>query len=170
MQSYLKYKAYYDRKAKAAPLRTKDIFFILNRKPTRKQQKHPSENSDGLVLIRSKMSYRTITIMSADWAQRQSNYFIVFDYENTLHKLRLRIILSEKVIGKKKIHSLLKMTYMPTLGTLILDKIHFMLNTKLMISKKTRLKMNLLLYLKYTTLPPPKIFETVGGPQQTKLL
>ena len=32
MQSYLKYTAYYDRKAKAAPLTTEDYCFILNAK------------------------------------------------------------------------------------------------------------------------------------------
>ena len=32
MQSYLKYKAYYDRKAKASPLETTDNCYILNPK------------------------------------------------------------------------------------------------------------------------------------------
>ena len=41
MQSYLKYKAYYDRKAKAAPLTTQDYCFILNRKAVTQATKKP---------------------------------------------------------------------------------------------------------------------------------
>ena len=60
MQSYLKYKAYYDRKAKAAPLETTDYkqtttdsrqTFLIP-KLILKQQKYHSENSDGVVPIR----------------------------------------------------------------------------------------------------------------------
>ena len=41
MQSYLKYKAYYDRKAKAAPLTTEDYCFILNPKAGTQATKIP---------------------------------------------------------------------------------------------------------------------------------
>ena len=41
MQSYLKYKAYYDRKAKAAPLTTEDYCFILNPKTDTQATKIP---------------------------------------------------------------------------------------------------------------------------------
>ena len=41
MQSYLKYKAYYDRKAKAAPLTTEDYCFILNPKADTQATKIP---------------------------------------------------------------------------------------------------------------------------------
>ena len=41
MQSYLKYKAYYDRKAKAAPLTTADCCFILNPKADKQATQIP---------------------------------------------------------------------------------------------------------------------------------
>ena len=41
MQSYLKYKAYYDRKAKAAPLETTDYCYILNPKADTQSTKIP---------------------------------------------------------------------------------------------------------------------------------
>ena len=41
MQSYLKYKAYYDRKAKAAPLTTTDYCYILNPKADTQATKIP---------------------------------------------------------------------------------------------------------------------------------
>ena len=41
MQSYLKYKAYYDRKAKAAPLQTTDYCYILNPKADTQATKIP---------------------------------------------------------------------------------------------------------------------------------
>ena len=41
MQSYLKYKAYYDRKAKAAPLTTTDYCYILNPKADTQATKYP---------------------------------------------------------------------------------------------------------------------------------
>ena len=41
MQSYLKYKAYYDRKAKASPLETTDNFYVLNPKADTQATKIP---------------------------------------------------------------------------------------------------------------------------------
>ena len=47
MQSYLKYKEYYDRKAEAAPLKQNDYCFILQPIADHKDRKFPSENTDG---------------------------------------------------------------------------------------------------------------------------
>ena len=80
MQSYLKYKAYYDRSAKAAPLTTEDCCFILNPKADTQATKIPSRDFRWVALIKSRKSYRTITTMSADWAQIKPNYCIAFDY------------------------------------------------------------------------------------------
>ena len=41
MQSYLKYKEYYDRKAKAAPVSEQDFYFILQPKPDNQVSKIP---------------------------------------------------------------------------------------------------------------------------------
>ena len=41
MQSYLKYKDYYDRKAKAAPLKEKDFWFVLQPKADNQASKIP---------------------------------------------------------------------------------------------------------------------------------
>ena len=68
------------------------------------------------------------------------------------------------MIGKKKIHSLPKMIYMHTLGTLIMDQALVIQNAQPMISKKTQLNMNLFLSLKYTALPPsPENSQNGGG-------
>ena len=82
MQSYLKYKAYYDRKAKASPLTTEDYCFILNPKADTqaKPRRYPFVNFVGLVPIKLKKSYSTIIILFADWAQKTQ----------LLHRIRLR--------------------------------------------------------------------------------
>ena len=49
MQSYIKYKRYYDKKAKASPLEEKDYCFILQPKADHQGQKYRSVTSDGLV-------------------------------------------------------------------------------------------------------------------------
>ena len=70
MQSYLKYKAYYDRRAKASPLTTEDFWFILNPKADTQATKiFRWVNFVGSVPIKLKKSYRTIIILFADWAQ-----------------------------------------------------------------------------------------------------
>ena len=48
MQSYLSYKAYHDRKAKAAPLETTDYCYIHNPKADTQATRNFSENSDGV--------------------------------------------------------------------------------------------------------------------------
>ena len=62
IQSYLKYEAYYNRKAKAAPLETRDHF----------------ENSDSVDRIKKKKCSLTITILSGDLEQIKRNYYTVF--------------------------------------------------------------------------------------------
>ena len=52
MQSYPNYKAYHDRKAKAAPLETTDYCYILNQRLIHRRQKYHSENSDAVVHIK----------------------------------------------------------------------------------------------------------------------
>ena len=54
MQSYLKYKDYYDRKAKAAPLKEKDFCFILQPKADNHGSQFRLETTDGLALCHSK--------------------------------------------------------------------------------------------------------------------
>ena len=51
MQSYLKYKEYYDRKAKAAPLKQNDYCFILQPIADHQGSKFHSVNIDGPDLI-----------------------------------------------------------------------------------------------------------------------
>ena len=144
MQSYLKYKAYYDRRAKASPLTTEDFWFILNPKADTQATKiFRWVNFVGSVPIKLQKSYRTINILFADRAQIKPNYFTALDYENTLHKLLLQIILPEKPTGRKRTHLSLKMTYMPMLGTVILALVHSILTTKTVINKKTQWNMNL---------------------------
>ena len=89
-------------------------------------------------------------------------YSTAISYENTFRKLLLRLILFEKLSGKRKIHPLPKMTYMPTLGILSSDRARLMLSMELMINKKTQLSMNLLLNPNYTALTPPTILKAVG--------
>ena len=48
MQSYIKYKGYYEKKAKASPLKEKDYCFILQPKLTTKGQRYRSVTSVGL--------------------------------------------------------------------------------------------------------------------------
>ena len=48
MQSYPKYKAYFDWKAKAAPLATTDYCYIFNPKVDTQATNIPFENSDGV--------------------------------------------------------------------------------------------------------------------------
>ena len=62
MQSYLKYKAYYDRKANSSPLETTDYCYILNPKAdTQATKKKHFVNLDGRVLTKSKKSFLIIT-------------------------------------------------------------------------------------------------------------
>ena len=150
MQSYLKYKAYYDRKAKASPLTTEDYCFILNPKADTQATKIP---------------FRDFRWVGPYWS-----YSTAFDYENTLHKLLSPIILSEKLTGRERILLSLKMIHMPMLGTVILAAVHSILTTKPVINRKTQWNMNLLLNQKYTTLPPSINQKIVGGSELDNLL
>ena len=60
MQSYLKYKAYYDRNAKAAPLTTTEYCYILNPRADTQATKIPRVSLDR-PLTKLKKSYLTIT-------------------------------------------------------------------------------------------------------------
>ena len=62
MQSYLKYKEYYGRKAKAAPLQERTIVLFFNRKRIVKALKYHLETAGGLVPLLFKKSYRTTII------------------------------------------------------------------------------------------------------------
>ena len=55
-------------------------------------------------------------------------YSTAINYEKTFRKLLLRLILFEKLSGKRKIHPLPKMTYTPTLGILRSDRARLMLS------------------------------------------
>ena len=60
MQSYLKYKAYYDRKGKAAPLTTQDYCLILNPKADTQATKIPFRELRWVGPNKIEKSYRTI--------------------------------------------------------------------------------------------------------------
>ena len=154
MQSYLKYKAYYDRKAKASPLTTEDSCFILNPKADTQATKIPFRE------------FRWVGPYKIEKVLPNNNYIVRrlgTKKTQLLHRIRLRkytpqapsqTILSEKLTGKKKIHLSLKMIYMPMLGAVILAVVHSILTTKAVINKKNWWNMNLLLNQKDTTLPP----------------
>ena len=62
MQSYLKYKEYYDIKARAAPLQKKTTVLFFNHKRIAKPPKYHSEITGGLALSLCKKNFRIITI------------------------------------------------------------------------------------------------------------
>ena len=137
MQSYLKYKAYYDRKAKALPLTTGDYCFILNPKANTQATKTPFRE------------FRWVGPYKVEKVLPNNNYIVRrlgTNKTQLLHSIRLRIYIPQAPLAdnfvresdwQKKIYLSLKMTYMPTLGTQILDRAHLTLTMKLMISKKT---------------------------------
>ena len=61
MQSHLKYREYYDRKARAAPLKEKDFWLSYNLKRTTKDLKSHLTIIGGLVLTLSKRHYLMTT-------------------------------------------------------------------------------------------------------------
>ena len=82
MQSYLKYKAYYDRKAKAVPLTTEDYCFILNSKADTQATKIPFRKFRWIGPYKVKK-----VLQNNNLAQTKPNFFIVLDYANTYHRL-----------------------------------------------------------------------------------
>ena len=148
MQSYLKYKAYYDRKAKAAPLTTEDYCFILNPKADTQATKIPFREFRWVGPYKVEKVLPNNNYIVRRLGTNKHNFYIVLGYENSYHKHRLQTIMLEKPNGKKKIHLFRKMTYMPILGTLILEQVLLTLTQKLVNSKRTRLNTSLLLNLK----------------------
>ena len=81
MQSYLKYKAYYDRKAKAAPFETTDYFYILNPKPDTQATKIPFRD------------FRWYGPNKVEKALSNNNYFVRrlgTNKTQLLHRIRVR--------------------------------------------------------------------------------
>ena len=86
MQSYLKYKAYYDRKAKAAPLTTEDYCFILNPKADTQATKIPFRE------------FRWVGPYNVEKVLPNINYIVRrLGTNNTqlLHRIRLRIYIPQ---------------------------------------------------------------------------
>ena len=80
MQSYLKYKEYYDRKAKAAPLNENDFCFILQ--PEADNQKHRSGITVGLILTKLEGSYPKTIILSGVCIQTKRRYYTESDWKS----------------------------------------------------------------------------------------
>ena len=81
MQSYLKYKAYYDRKAKASPLETTDYWYILNPKVDTQATKIPFRE------FRWRCSYKVEKVLP------NNNYIVRrlgTNETQLLHRIRLR--------------------------------------------------------------------------------
>ena len=84
MQCNLYHKAYYDREAKTAPLKTEDYCFILNPKANTHATTIPFGEIRWLVRIKSKRSYRTITIIPTDLAPTNAT-FLYYPIREILH-------------------------------------------------------------------------------------
>ena len=76
MQAFIKYKAYYDKKAKASELKQTDMYTCYNRKRLIKAAKFHSQNFDGLARILSKKYYQTVIIWYAKLALTRRKCFI----------------------------------------------------------------------------------------------
>ena len=61
------------------------------------------------------------------------------------------------VMFKKVTHFFLKMTCVPTIGTLTLDLCHMLLSRKKLTNQRTKLKMNRFVNPKYNTHPPASL-------------
>ena len=83
MQSYLKYKEYYDRKAKAAPLKRNDYCFILQPIADHQGSKIRSENTGGLGLTLWKKICRMKTTLSKNFILIKRKFYNELDYVNT---------------------------------------------------------------------------------------
>ena len=168
MQSYLKYKAYYDRKAKASPLETTDYCYILNPKADTQATKIPFRE------FRWQGPYKVEKVLP------NNNYIVRrlgTNKTQLLHRFRLRKFTPHALladifvlnpIGKKMIKcQWLMMTYMLNHGTQTLDLIPS--KTVLRIIHKTLMILNmyLLKHLKVATLPPSNFQKTVGEPSGT---
>ena len=112
--------------------------------------------------MKSKRFSRKRTIFFKDSAQTKRNSIIVSEYGNTIRKLLLRITLSEELNCKKTIPLSLKMFYMPTLVTLILNQVILILKWNTVTSTRTQLNTNLLSNPKFYGRPPTIVLKKVG--------
>ena len=101
MQSYLKYKKYYDRKAKAAPLEQGDFCFILQPLLTIRVPKSLFENSDGLDFMSSKRSSLMENILYASLIRTKRKFYTGYALEKTL------LILLYKLFALKAFYKLM---------------------------------------------------------------
>ena len=76
MQTYIKYEAYYDKKANASKLNSADYVYILQPKADYQGAKFPLQIFGGLEIILLKRCYRTINIWYAIMAPKRRKYFI----------------------------------------------------------------------------------------------
>ena len=86
MQSYLKYKAYYDRKEKASPLKTQDYCFILNTKADTQATKIPFRE------------FRWVGPYKTEKGLPNNNYIVRrlgTNKTHLLHRIRLRIYIPQ---------------------------------------------------------------------------
>ena len=139
MQSYIKYKKYYDKKAKASPLKEKDYCFILQPKADHQGSKIPFRDFRWIGPYLVEKFYRTIIPLSGNLIQTKLKSYTESASENTtlknllkttIRKLngRLTIVsLSHKMIyiqlhGKRNLVDtyLIFLSYIPTLTQLIL--------------------------------------------------
>ena len=139
MQSYIKYKKYYDKKAKASPLKEKDYCFILQPKADHQGSKIPFRGFRWIGPYLVEKSYRTIITLCGNLIQTKLKSYtesasesIILKYllKTTIRKLdgRLTIIsLSHKMIytqlhGKRNLVDtyLISLSYTLTLTQLIL--------------------------------------------------
>ena len=113
MQSYIKYKEYYDRKAKAAPLKENDYCFVLycSRKRIITHQKSHSVIIGGSDNLYSKKFYLTKVILYDESIQTRLKYCIGFALKSLSPTNRLRTISENSRYSLMKRLSIRKMTY-----------------------------------------------------------
>ena len=92
MQSYIKYKVYYDRKAKAAPLKENDYCFVLQPKRIIKDQKSHFMIIGGSDHFQSKKFYLTKIMLYDESIQTRLKYCIGFVLKSLSPTNRLRTI------------------------------------------------------------------------------
>ena len=132
MQSYLKYKEYYDRKAKAAPLQQNDHCFILQPIADHQGSKIPFREYDGSVRMLLKRFCRMKVISSGNLIQTKHKSYTAFDYANK-NRIQSYTIFDRKAICNRMMKSLFrKTTFMSSRGkqtlenfTIPLTKSHF---------------------------------------------
>ena len=139
MQSYIKYKKYYDKKSKASPLKEKDYCFILQQKANHQGSKKPFRDFRwiGPYLVEKVLPNNNYIVRELNTNKIQILHRIGFRKYNpekplktTIRKLNgrlTRISLSHKMIytqlhGKRNLVDtyLIFLSYIPTLTQLIL--------------------------------------------------